>query len=109
MGDYIVIKRHVHWKDGLLNSTRKTAVVIFTCEKTDASAVPDLGLRSRRLRIFIYRPPSAWDHRGLNIVKRFINHLIGVAASILLTMGSFAADLQGPEQPIPYSHKQHIA
>jgi hypothetical protein len=54
MGDYIVIKRHVHWKDGLLNSTRKTAVVIFTCEKIDALAVPDLGLRSRRLRIFIY-------------------------------------------------------
>jgi hypothetical protein len=42
-------------------------------------------------------------------VKRFINHLVGVAASILLTTGSFAADLQGPEQPIPYSHKQHIA
>ena len=42
-------------------------------------------------------------------MKRFIYHLVGVAASILLTIGSFAADLQGPEQPIPYSHKQHIA
>lgn len=29
----MVIKRHVHWKDVLLNSTTMTEVVIFTREK----------------------------------------------------------------------------
>jgi hypothetical protein len=42
-------------------------------------------------------------------VKRYVYHLVGVLASISLAIGGFAADLQGPEQPIPYSHKQHIA
>ncbi len=42
-------------------------------------------------------------------MKPSIHHLVGLSALILLTSGSFAAELQGPEQPIPYSHKQHIA
>ena len=42
-------------------------------------------------------------------MKRSICHLIGVFASLLLTIWSFAADPKGPEQPIPFSHKQHLA
>lgn len=41
-------------------------------------------------------------------MRPIIYRLAG-AAWILLATGSFAADLKGPEQPIPYSHKQHIA
>lgn len=42
-------------------------------------------------------------------MKRCIYYLVGVIASLSLMTGGFAADLQGPEQPIPYSHKQHLA
>lgn len=42
-------------------------------------------------------------------MKRSTYYLAGVSASILLTIGSSAADLQGPEQPLPFSHKQHMA
>ena len=41
-------------------------------------------------------------------MKRFIFYAIAVSASLLLTIWSFAADPQGPEQPIPFSHKLHV-
>jgi hypothetical protein len=46
-GSRCLLKAHLHvaGPGGLLNSTKSTEVAIFTYEKIDASALPDLGLK----------------------------------------------------------------
>jgi hypothetical protein len=42
-------------------------------------------------------------------VKKLIYSVITPAASLFVAVSSLADEPKGPEQPIPYSHKQHLA
>ena len=43
-------------------------------------------------------------------IKRWVHGFVAIAAGLVAVMPAFAQqETRGPEQPIPYSHKQHLA